>query len=90
MGLEKYIEHVFINPGKPMQNGFIESFNGKLRAERLNLNWFHNLQEVREIISRWKDEYNMVLHIVRWAKKLRQKMRKHFDYCSYTKIPRGT
>ena len=57
---EKQIEHVFIDPGKPMQNGFIESFNGKLRDECLNLNWFHNLQEAREIISRWKDEYNMV------------------------------
>ena len=43
-----------------MQNGFIESFNGKLRDECLNLNWFHNLQEAREIIGRWKDEYNMV------------------------------
>lgn len=57
---EKHIEHVFIDSGKPMQNGFIESFNGKLRDECLNLNWFHNLQEAREIISRWKDEYNMV------------------------------
>ena len=57
---EKHIEHVFIDPGKPMQNGFIESFNGKLRDECLNLHWFHNLQEAREIISRWKDEYNMV------------------------------
>ena len=57
---EKHIEHVFIEPGKPMQNGFIESFNGKLRDECLNLNWFHNLQEAREIIGRWKDEYNMV------------------------------
>ena len=57
---EKHIEHVFIDPGKPMQNGFIESFNGKLRDECLNLHWFHNLQEAREIISRWKNEYNMV------------------------------
>ena len=57
---EKHIEHVFIDPGKPMQNGFIESFNGKLRDECLNLNWFHNLPEAREIIGRWKDEYNMV------------------------------
>ncbi len=55
---EKHIEHVFIDPGKPMQNGFIESFNGKLRDECLNLHWFHNLQEARELISRWKDEYN--------------------------------
>ena len=45
---EKQIGHVFIDPGKPMQNGFIESFNGILRDECLNLNWFHNLQEARE------------------------------------------
>ena len=49
---EKHIEHVFIDPGKPMQNSFIESFNGKLRDECLNLNWFHSLQEAREIIRR--------------------------------------
>ena len=41
-------------------NGFIENFNGKLRDECLNLNWFHDLQEAREIIGRWKDEYNTV------------------------------
>lgn len=41
-------------------NGFIESFNGKLRDECLNLNWFHNLQEAREKIGRWKDEYNTI------------------------------
>ena len=57
---EKHIEHVFIDPGKPMQNGFIESFNGKLQDECLNLNWFHNLQEAWELIGRWKDEYNTV------------------------------
>ena len=58
---EKHIEHVFIDLGKPMQNGFIESFNGKLRDECLNLNWFHNLQEARELIGRWKDAYITVL-----------------------------
>ena len=78
---EKHIEHVFIDPVKPMQNGFIESFNGKLRDECLNLNWFHNLQEAREIIGRWKDEYNTARRIVRWFKRLRQNMRKHFNYC---------
>ena len=57
---ERHIEHVFIDPGKPMQNGFIESFNGRLRDECLNLNWFNSLQDAREIISQWKDEYNMV------------------------------
>ncbi len=57
---EKHIEHVFIDPGKPMQNGFIESFNGKFRDECLNMNWFRSVQEAKAVISQWKDEYNMV------------------------------
>ena len=57
---ERHIEHVFIEPGKPMQNGFIESFNGRFRDECLNLNRLNSLHDAREIISRWKDEYNMV------------------------------
>ena len=43
-----------------MQNGFIESFNGRFRDECLNLNRLNSLHDAREIISRWKDEYNMV------------------------------
>jgi putative transposase len=41
----------YIQPGKPMQNGYIESFNGKLRDECLNENWFLSLQEARQIIE---------------------------------------
>lgn len=52
------LEHIFIDPGKPMQNGFIESFNGKFRAECLNQQWFHNLYEARDIIEAWRQEYN--------------------------------
>lgn len=48
----------FIDPGKPIQNAFIESFNGKLRAECLDQNWFRNLEDAREIIERWRIEYN--------------------------------
>ena len=55
---DKKIEHVFTDPGRPMQNGYIESFNGKLRDECLNQNWFQNLSEARAIISQWRDEYN--------------------------------
>jgi transposase InsO family protein len=43
------VEHIFTDPGKPMQNGYIESFNGKLRAECLNQHWFQSLSEAREI-----------------------------------------
>lgn len=52
------VEHVFTDPGCPTQNGYIESFNGKLRDECLNQNWFKNLYEAKEIIEQWRMEYN--------------------------------
>jgi putative transposase len=54
------VEHVFTDPGKPMQNGYIESFNGKLRAECLNQHWFKNLSEAKEIVEDWRQEYNRI------------------------------
>jgi len=42
----------------PMQNGHVESFNGRLRDECLNASWFRNLADAREKISRWGEEYN--------------------------------
>lgn len=57
---DRKVEHIFIDPGKPMQNGFIESFNGKLRAECLDQHWFRNLSEAREILEAWRVEYNRV------------------------------
>lgn len=50
----------FIQPGKPVQNCFVESFNGRFRDECLNENWFVSLDHARKIIGRWKDEYNTV------------------------------
>jgi putative transposase len=50
----------FIEPGKPMQNGFVESFNGKFRDECLNENWFANLTEARHIIENWRKKYNEI------------------------------
>jgi len=41
-----------------MDNGFIESFNGKLRDECLNMHWFESLAEARNVIERWRIEYN--------------------------------
>lgn len=52
------VELKFIQPGKPMQNGFIESFNGKFRFECLNQNWFEDLEQARRIIEEWRIEYN--------------------------------
>lgn len=57
---EEKIAWHFIQPGKPMQNAYIESFNGKLRDECLNENWFSSLEEARQIIERWRDDYNYI------------------------------
>jgi putative transposase len=48
----------FIQPGKPVQNAFIESFNGKFRDECLNEHWFLTLQEAQIVIEAWRREYN--------------------------------
>ena len=48
----------FIDPGKPMQNGFIESFNGKFRDECLSQHWFVSLEEARSVSEQWRVDYN--------------------------------
>ena len=48
----------FIQPGKPSQNGFCESFNGRLRDECLNESLFSSLREAREITAKWRMAYN--------------------------------
>lgn len=48
----------FIQPGKPVQNAFIESFNGKFRDECLNEHWFLTLQEAQLVIEAWRREDN--------------------------------
>lgn len=50
----------FIRPGKPTENGHIESFNGKLRDECLNQNWFTDLDGARQTIELWRTDYNEV------------------------------
>lgn len=52
------IETAFIDPGKPWQNGLDESFNGKLRDECLNLEWFRSRPEACAIIETWRQHYN--------------------------------
>ena len=56
--LERKIELVHIEPGKPVQNAFVESFHGKLRDECLNASWFQNLFDARRKIAAWRKEYN--------------------------------
>lgn len=48
----------FIRPGKPVENAFIESFNGRFRDERLNEHWFLDLQDAREKVEVWRIDYN--------------------------------
>jgi putative transposase len=48
----------YIRPGKPMENAFVESFNGRFRDECLNEHWFLNMQDARNRIELWRNEYN--------------------------------
>jgi putative transposase len=48
----------FIRPGKPNENAYIESFNGKFRDECLNEHWFITMAQARRIIEAWRGEYN--------------------------------
>ena len=48
----------FSRPGKPTDNAYIESFNGRLREECLNVHWFEDLTDARAKLQVWKQEYN--------------------------------
>lgn len=52
------VELKFIQPGKPNQNAYCESFNSRFRDECLNTNWFNNLAEAKERIEEWRKEFN--------------------------------
>ena len=60
----------FIEPGKPSQNAFVESFNGKFRDECLNEHWFSNLSDAREKIEKWLIDYKTKDHNshIRWCR----------------------
>ena len=55
---EHKVEWHYIAPGKPMQNGFVESFNGRMRDEFLNETLFRNLAHARDLIAAWVTDYN--------------------------------
>jgi transposase InsO family protein len=50
----------FIQPGKPIQNPFVESSNGKMRDECLNVHWFANVEEARSLVEEWRRDYTQV------------------------------
>jgi putative transposase len=54
------IRHILIEPGRPMQNGYIESFNGRFRDECLNEHWFQTLHQARKEIAAWRLDHNEV------------------------------
>jgi transposase InsO family protein len=54
------VKTLYIEPGSPWENGYIESFNGKLRDELLNLEIFDTLYEAKVLIEQWRHEYNHV------------------------------
>lgn len=56
--VERRIDIVHIQPGKPTQNAHVESFNGRLRDECLHVSWFWNLGDARRKIACWREEYN--------------------------------
>lgn len=52
------VKLAFIQPGKPTQNGFVESLNGRFRIECLNQHWFRSIEEARHLIEQWRRHYN--------------------------------
>jgi putative transposase len=56
--VERQVELLHIQPGKPTQNAHVESFHGRLREECLNLSWFQNLFEAGRRIAAWRKQYN--------------------------------
>ena len=55
-----HVETLFIEPGSPWENGYVESFNGKLRDELLDREIFYTLTEAKILIERWRRQYNTV------------------------------
>ena len=67
----------YIQPGKPQQNAFVESFNGRLRDECLNEALFSSLGEARDLLAEWRDDYNRVRPHSALANKMPEEFRAH-------------
>ena len=57
---DRGVDWRYIQPGKPQQNAFVESFNGRLRDECLNETAFSSLAEARAVLAAWRDDFNRV------------------------------
>jgi putative transposase len=57
---EQGIELIFIRPGKPIENAYAESFNGRVREECLNQHWFESVEHARELCEAWREDYNAI------------------------------
>ena len=55
---DRKVEWHYIAPGKPMQNGFVESFNGRMRDELLNEHLFESLRHARNLVAAWREDFN--------------------------------
>jgi len=55
---DRKVDWHYIAPGKPMQNGFVESFNGRMRDELLNEHLFDSLRHARNLVAAWRDDFN--------------------------------
>ena len=90
------VEWHYIAPGKPQQNAFVESFNGRLRDELLNETLFTSLTHVREALATWKDDYNTVrphsalgnLAPAIYAKLSVPAMQRETGHCAHLRPPR--
>ena len=60
MDTERQVEWRYIAPGKPTQNAFVESFNGRLRDQCLNETLFTSMAQVRAVLAAWRQDYNTI------------------------------
>ena len=70
--IKQGVQRVFIRPGRPEENGFIESFNGRFPDEFLNVEWFASLEEARHKLSVWPTITTISGHTTRCRIALRQ------------------
>ena len=70
----------FIEPGQPIQNAVVESFHGRLRDECLNEHWFVSLDDARQIVERWRQDYNRLRPHSALSYRSPQEFRLAFDH----------